>query len=82
MEQPNIFGLKSHDCHLLMQKFLPIAMKGSLPNNVSLVIYDLFYFFKELCGKVLSVDNLDVSKHQIAKILCQIEKTFSPFFSL
>lgn len=47
-------GLKSYDCYILMQEFIPVAMKGCFPNNVSKVISDLCHFFKELSGKVLS----------------------------
>ncbi|XP_058787489.1 uncharacterized protein LOC131661866 isoform X2 [Vicia villosa] len=80
VKQRKIFGLKSYDCHLLMQEFLPIAMKGCLPNKVSKVISDLCRFFKELCGKVLSEHNLEHLEKRIAKTLCQLEKIFPPSF--
>ncbi|XP_038707274.1 uncharacterized protein LOC120002584 [Tripterygium wilfordii] len=31
-------GLKSHDCHVLMQQLLPVALRGTLPNNVILTL--------------------------------------------
>jgi hypothetical protein len=80
VKQRKIFGLKSYDCHLLMQEFLPIAMKGCLPDKVSKVISDLCNFFKELCGKVLSEHNLENLEHHIAETLCQLEKIFPPSF--
>ncbi|KAK2402917.1 hypothetical protein QL285_052403 [Trifolium repens] len=80
VKQRKIFGLKSFDCHLLMQEFLPIAMKGCLPDKVSKVISDLCNFFKELCGKVLSEHNLENLEHHIAETLCQLEKIFPPSF--
>jgi hypothetical protein len=80
VKQRKIFGLKSYDCHLLMQEFLPIAIKGCLPDKVSKVISDLCNFFKELCGKVLSEHNLENLEHHIAETLCQLEKIFPPSF--
>jgi len=65
VKEHKIFGLKSYDCHLLMQEFLPIAMKGCLPNKVSLAISYLCCFFKELCGKVLNEHNLEHLEHQV-----------------
>ena len=33
-----LVGLKSHDCHVLMQDLLPIFIRGILPKNVRQVI--------------------------------------------
>ena len=80
VKEHKISGLKSYDCHLLMQEFLPIAMKGCLPDKVSLAISDLCCFFKELCGKVLNESNLEHLEHQVALTLCQLEQIFPPSF--
>lgn len=80
VKQRKIFGLKSNDCHLLMQEYLSIAMKCCLPDKVSLAITDPCYFFKELCGKVLNEHNLEHMERRIAKTLCQLEKIFPPSF--
>ncbi|XP_024630394.2 uncharacterized protein [Medicago truncatula] len=63
VKQRKISGLKSYDNHLLMQEFLPIAMKGCLPDKVTKVISELCNFFKELCGKVLNEHNLEDLEH-------------------
>jgi len=54
MKNGKIFGLKSHDCHILMEQLLPIAIRNVLPNNVTVVIVELCFFFRQLCGKSLS----------------------------
>lgn len=82
VEQHKIFGLKSYDCHLLMQEVLPKAMKDCLPGKVSFAIVVLCHFFKELCGKVFNELNLEHLEHQITQTLCQLENIFPPFFSL
>ena len=43
-------GLKSHDCHILMQQLLPIALRGSkLPSNVVKVLVDMSTFPDVFC---------------------------------
>ena len=33
-----LVGLKSHDCHVLMQQLLPVAVRGILPEKVRVAI--------------------------------------------
>jgi len=47
-----IFGLKSHDCHILMEQLLPIAIRNFLPNNVTAVVVEICSFFDNYVGKV------------------------------
>ena len=73
-------GLKSHDCHILMQQLLPLAIRKVLPKQVRLTLIELCNFFKELCSKVLHPNDLTRLDVQIAKTLCQLEKYFPPSF--
>ena len=34
MRKHKLFGMKSHDCHVFMQRLLPIAFRELLPSNV------------------------------------------------
>ena len=43
-------GLKSHDCHVLMQQMLPIAIRGLLENPVRNAITRMCFFFNALCS--------------------------------
>ena len=38
LQQRNIIGLKSHDCHILMQHLMPIAIRRSLPRDRKSVV--------------------------------------------
>ena len=38
VNERNIFGLKSHDCHVLMQQLLPLVILGVLHKNVCAAI--------------------------------------------
>ncbi|XP_039137103.1 uncharacterized protein LOC120274629 [Dioscorea cayenensis subsp. rotundata] len=80
LKQRKIIGMKSYDCHLLIQEFLPISIRGSLPDNVASVIIDLCYFFKELCSKVLNEHDLEALDSQVVTLLCEMEKNFPPSF--
>ena len=53
MEDLKLIGLKSHDCHVLMQDLLPIAIRGILPKSVRQVITRLCLFFNAICRKVI-----------------------------
>lgn len=50
--QRRIFGLKSHDCHIIMEQLLPIAIRNVLPKEVVAVLVELSFFFRELVLKV------------------------------
>ena len=52
-----LFGMNSHDCHVLMQRLLPIAL-AALPKNVLNPIIELSQFFWDLCSTELRVDHL------------------------
>ncbi|XP_077248875.1 uncharacterized protein LOC143888370 [Tasmannia lanceolata] len=76
VRERKISGLKSHDCHVLMQQLLPLAIHSSLPKNISSILIEICNFFKELCPKVLNVGAL--LKLQDALTLCHMEKIFPP----
>ncbi|CAL0302169.1 unnamed protein product [Lupinus luteus] len=79
-KQRKIFGLKSYDCHVLMQELLPIALRGSVPDKVTSIVVDLCNFFKQICSKVLNVDFLEQLESRIGIILCHLEMIFPPSF--
>ena len=80
VKQRKIFGIKSYDCHVLMQELLPIALRGSLPDKVSSALIDLCNFFKKICSKVLTVEFLEQLESQITITFCQLETIFPPSF--
>ncbi|KAL6312664.1 hypothetical protein AAG906_018929 [Vitis piasezkii] len=80
VNERKILGLKSHDCHVLMQQLLPLAIRGVLHKNVCLVIVELCSFFKQLCSKVLKTDQLEHLENDIIVTLCKLERIFPPSF--
>ncbi|XP_048502949.1 uncharacterized protein LOC104896462 [Beta vulgaris subsp. vulgaris] len=57
--------VKSHDCHVMMQVFLPIAIYGILPKHAS---------------KVLDPTRLDALQVDVVETLCKFEMYFPPAF--
>ncbi|XP_018846609.2 uncharacterized protein LOC109010287 [Juglans regia] len=75
-----ISGMKSHDCHIFMQRLLPAAISGYLRQDVRLALTELSTFFKELCARTCKVDVLERLQADIAVILCKFEMVFPPTF--
>jgi hypothetical protein len=75
-----IHGLKTHDCHVLMHQFMPIALRGILPDNVTAVLFELSSYFRGICSKVLHEDELERLEERIKITLCKMEMIFPPGF--
>ena len=51
IEERKISGLKTHDCHVFLERLLPLEVHDFLPKKVSDALTELSNFFKELCSK-------------------------------
>ncbi|XP_070051394.1 uncharacterized protein [Nicotiana tomentosiformis] len=80
LKEHRISGLKSHDCHVLLQHLLPLALRGMLSKTVCEPLIELSLFFNVLGAKVLRTNDLDQIEAQIPITLCKLEKVFSPSF--
>ena len=80
MRNASLHNLKSHDCHVFIQRLLPMAFRDLLPTNVWKVLTELSYFFQDLCSSKLHVDDIVQLENNIAEILCKLERVFSPAF--
>ena len=75
-----LVGLKSHDCHVLMQQLLPVAVRGIFPEKVRVAITRLCFFFNAICRKVIDPKQLDDLENDATIILCELEMYFPPSF--
>ena len=73
-------GLKSHDCHTLMQQLLPLAIRNCLPKNIRNAIIRLCFFFNSLCTMVIKPDTLQLLQKELVITLCLLEQYFLPSF--
>ena len=55
----NISGLKSHDCHVLLQRLLSVGIRPYLNKDVCDALVELSGFFQKLCTKTLYVTDLE-----------------------
>jgi hypothetical protein len=76
-------GLITHDCHILLQRILPAAMRGFLDKDIYEEIVELGKILRQLCSRTLDKDVLAKMKKEIPIILVKIEKKFpSAFFDV
>jgi len=80
MNDLKLIGLKSHDCHVLMQQLLLVAIRGIFPKNVRHRITRLCSFFNSICNKEIDSQKFDELEEEIIIILCQLEMFFPPSF--
>ena len=75
-----LLGMKSHKCHVLLQRLLPVGVRGLLPKEVTTTIAELETFFEKLCRRMLNVEELQKMQSDIITILCKLELIFPPAF--
>ncbi|XP_062078722.1 uncharacterized protein LOC133834305 isoform X2 [Humulus lupulus] len=75
-----ITGLKSHDCHIIMQRLLPVGVHAFLEKSMSTTIIELCTFFKLICARTLKVSDLEKVQTSIVEIVCKLENIFPPAF--
>ncbi|CAL8991395.1 unnamed protein product [Prunus brigantina] len=80
LQDSRLLGLKSHDCHTLMQQLLPVAIRSVLEKPARYAITRLCFFFNAICAKTVDVSNLDKLEEDVVVTLCLLEKYFPPSF--
>ncbi|KAL5563440.1 hypothetical protein UlMin_033187 [Ulmus minor] len=75
-----LLGLKSHDCHVIMQRLLPVGCRSLVSKNIWGTIVELCMFFKQLCASTINVSDMVEAQKQLVLILCKLERIFPPAF--
>ena len=57
-ESNKLAGMKSHDCHVLLQKLLPSRILTLLTPQLRRTLIELSQFFEQWCGRTLDVEQL------------------------
>ncbi|GJZ44471.1 hypothetical protein Tco_0591726 [Tanacetum coccineum] len=68
----NITGLKSHDCHIMMQRLLPYGLQQYLPPDIAKPLIELCLFFKQIYSQTLMVDDMLKAQGKVIDILCNL----------
>ena len=80
LQDLKIYGLKSHDCHALMQQLLPLAIRSLLPKHVRYVIIRFCAFFSNLCSKVVDVSKIGSNARRFGEYYMLVRKIFLASF--
>ncbi|KAJ7949303.1 Transposon protein, putative, CACTA, En/Spm sub-class [Quillaja saponaria] len=80
MEDCKLYGLKSHDCHVFMQRLIPIAFGDYLPKGAWETFTELSNFFRDLYTTELRVEHMEMLEKNIVITLCKLEKILIPGF--
>ncbi|GJX25061.1 hypothetical protein Tco_0231357 [Tanacetum coccineum] len=68
----SITGLKSHDCHIMMQRLLPYGLQNYLPDKIAKPIIKLSSLFKQICSVTLMEDDMLKAQINVVDILCEL----------
>ncbi|KAG8362941.1 hypothetical protein BUALT_BualtUnG0021300 [Buddleja alternifolia] len=58
LDDCSLHGMKSHDCHVFMERLLPLALRDLLLEPVWNALTELSQFFRDLCSTILSEPNM------------------------
>ncbi|GJV07081.1 putative transposase-associated domain-containing protein [Tanacetum coccineum] len=76
LKDRKLIGLKSHDYHMLMQEFLPIAIRSIMHPPTRYAIIRFCFFFKSICSKEIILQELDKMQAELT-----IAEEITEFFS-
>ncbi|TXG57666.1 hypothetical protein EZV62_015495 [Acer yangbiense] len=80
VEDCKLTGLKSHDCHVLMQQLMSVALRGLLPKGPRNAIYRLCAFFNRICQRGFDREEMVTLEDEVVETLCMLERYFPPSF--
>ncbi|CAM8928535.1 unnamed protein product [Rhodiola kirilowii] len=80
VNEKKFIGLKTHDCHVMLQCLLPVFIRPYLPSQVVTPLIALSKWFQKLCCRELKANDVVEMKMEIFMILCKLEMIFPPAF--
>ncbi|XP_075079387.1 uncharacterized protein LOC107773825 isoform X1 [Nicotiana tabacum] len=80
MKKHKLFGMKSHDCHVFMQRLVPIAFRELLPQKVWELLAEMSLFFRDLTSTAIREEDMVRLEQEMPEILCKLERIFPPSF--
>ncbi|CAM8944529.1 unnamed protein product [Rhodiola kirilowii] len=75
-----LVGYKSHDAHVFIERLMPIAFKGFLPNKIWEAVSAMYTFFRDICASSLHVERMEHWQNNMSVTLCNLESIFPPSF--
>ena len=80
LQKKNFGALKLHDCHVLMQQIMPLALRELMQPSPRMAIIRMSKVFCRICTKVYNPDNFPSLQADVAKSMALLEMEFPPSF--
>ncbi|WMV46923.1 hypothetical protein MTR67_040308 [Solanum verrucosum] len=80
LDERKLSCYKTHDAHFMLHYLLPIPIKSILPDHVAIPLIHLSSFFRRLCQKVITLEELDCLEVEIIETINQLERIFPHTF--
>ncbi|WMV49176.1 hypothetical protein MTR67_042561 [Solanum verrucosum] len=80
LAERKISNYKTHDAHFMLHYLLPIPIKSIFRDHVAIPLIRLSSFFRRLCQKVITLEELDHLELETKETLCQLERISPPSF--
>ncbi|KAL0331757.1 UNVERIFIED_CONTAM: hypothetical protein Sangu_1721200 [Sesamum angustifolium] len=80
MMELRMHGIKSHDCHVFMQKLIQIVFREMLPEHVWSALTEASLLLQSICSTTVDVHKFHELENSVAIIMCNVEKIFPPAF--
>ncbi|CAM8981847.1 unnamed protein product [Rhodiola kirilowii] len=74
--EKKFIGLKTHDCHVMLQRLLLVFIRPYLPKTVLDPLISLSIWFQKLCCRELEKEDVIQMKTDIVIIICKLEHIF------
>ncbi|GKV43256.1 hypothetical protein SLEP1_g50570 [Rubroshorea leprosula] len=69
LNELRLSGLKSHDCHVFIQRLIPIAFHGFLPDSIWGPLTKVSNFFRALCAPTVNINDMAIWETKIVETI-------------
>jgi len=80
LEDCRLYGMKSHDCHLFIQTFIPLSYRDLLPKGIWGALTEIGHFFRDICSNKLQTQHIERLERNIIQTICKLKMIFPPLF--
>ena len=80
IDEGKIQGFKSHDCHVFVQRVLPIGCRPFFTKQIRDIFVEVAQFFRQLTARTLRLSELEQYQDKIALLVCKLERVFPAAF--
>ncbi|KAL0325045.1 UNVERIFIED_CONTAM: hypothetical protein Sradi_5073800 [Sesamum radiatum] len=71
MTELRLHGMKSHDCHIFMQKLILVVFREMVPEHVWSALTEVSLMFQVLCSTTLDIRKVQELEDSVAVIMCK-----------